>query len=530
MTMAVPLGFAGRCTVTQASASSNLPSPTGARLFHSPSRCSSAPQRLARNRMDAAQRECMVRCLSFESFTEATAFWPKETREINPRLKLIVCDRQLSLNGESARLHRPRSRLMKRTSPRRLLLVAALTTTLLGSAAARAQNAAAQPETRVDFGRQIRPPLSDHCFKCHGPDANAREAELRLDLREGALRSEKPVIVPGKSDQSELWRRVSSSDPDTVMPPPASGRKLSAEQKELIRRWIEGGATWEQHWAFRAPVRPDLPPVKYSDWPASAMDQFILARLEAERLAPSPAATRETLIRRLSLDLNGLPPTPEEAAALAADQAPDATERLVDRLLASPRFGERMVWEWLDAARYADTNGYQGDPTRTMWYWRDWAIAALNANQPFDQFTVEQLAGDLLPSPTQSQLIATGFHRNHMINGEGGRIAEESRVDYVQDRVETTGTVWMGLTFNCCRCHDHKFDPIAQREYYQLSAYFNSIDESGAGFNPTISLSGEGDERRLAELKQAEREANAALRQAENNSDGDEKAKAIEQA
>ena len=338
---------------------------------------------------------------------------------------------------------------------------------------------------------------------------------MRLDLRESALRSEKPVIVPGQSSRSELWRRVSSTDPDVVMPPPATGRNLTNQQKELLRRWIDGGAAWKQHWAFRAPLRPELPHVEQSNWPQTTIDAFVLARLAAERLGPSPSATRETLIRRLSLDLTGLPPTPEEAAEFAADSAPDACERLADRLLASPRFGERMVWEWLDAARYADTNGYQGDPTRTLWPWRDWAIAALNGNQPFDQFTIEQLAGDLLPQPTQAQRIATGFHRNHMINGEGGRIAEESRVDYVQDRVETTGTVWMGLTFNCCRCHDHKFDPIAQREYYQLSAYFNSIDETGAGFNPVVTIATADDERRLAELRSTEREASDRVHELE---------------
>jgi hypothetical protein len=390
---------------------------------------------------------------------------------------------------------------------------------LLAAASAAAQQPAAGP--RVDFGRQIRPLLSDNCFQCHGPDAKAREADLRLDLREGALRTDKPVIVPGKSGESELWKRVASSDPDTMMPPPTSGRKLTGEQKELIRQWIDSGAAWERHWAFTAPVRPALPAVGQADWPRSAIDQFVLARLAAEKLVPSPAAARHTLIRRLSLDLTGLPPTPEEADAFAAENAPDAYERLVDRLLASPRFGERLVWDWLDAARYADTNGYQGDPTRTQWPWRDWATSALNANQPFDEFTVEQLAGDLLPAPTQSQRIATGFHRNHMINGEGGRIAEESRVDYVQDRVETTGTVWMGLTLNCCRCHDHKFDPIAQREYYELSAYFNSLDETGAGFNPVLTLSTAEDDQRLAGLKRAEREANAALKELEQGQDAE---------
>ena len=240
---------------------------------------------------------------------------------------------------------------------------------------------------------------------------------------------------------------------------------------------------------------------------------FVRAKLEKESLSPSPEAAKHTLIRRVTLDLTGLPPSLEELDAFVADQSSDAYEQVVDRLLKSPRFGERMVWEWLDAARYADTNGYQGDPTRTMYFWRDWVIDALNNNLPFDQFTIEQLAGDQLPTPTQQQLIATGFHRNHMINGEGGRIAEESRVDYVQDRVETTGTVWMGLTFNCCRCHDHKFDPLAQKEYYQLSAFFNSIEESGANdsgglANPVITFAGPEQQKKLDDLRAAETAAN----------------------
>ena len=243
------------------------------------------------------------------------------------------------------------------------------------------------------------------------------------------------------------------------------------------------------------------------------IDVFVRAKLEKESLSPSPEAAKHTLIRRVTLDLTGLPPSLEELDAFVADQSSDAYEQVVDRLLKSPRFGERMVWEWLDAARYADTNGYQGDPTRTMYFWRDWVIDALNNNLPFDQFTIEQLAGDQLPTPTQQQLIATGFHRNHMINGEGGRIAEESRVDYVQDRVETTGTVWMGLTFNCCRCHDHKFDPLAQKEYYQLSAFFNSIEESGANdsgglANPVITFAGPEQQKKLDDLRAAETAAN----------------------
>ncbi len=374
-----------------------------------------------------------------------------------------------------------------------------------------------------NFSRDILPILSDNCFACHGPDAKSREAELRLDQQDSALRSEKPIVVPGKSGESELMKRILSKDADSQMPPPKSGRKLTAAQIELLKAWINSGAKWGKHWAFEPILRPTVPDLKsqISNFKSqNPIDAFVRARLEREGLSPSPEAAKHTLIRRVSLDLTGLPPSLEELDAYLADQSPDAYEKVVERLLKSPRFGERMVWEWLDAARYADTNGYQGDPTRTMYFWRDWVIDALNNNMPFDQFTIEQLAGDQLPNPTQSQLIATGFHRNHMINGEGGRIAEESRVDYVQDRVETTGTVWMGLTFNCCRCHDHKFDPLAQKEYYQLSAYFNSIDESGANdagglANPIISLATLEGQQRIADAKTAEDAANKERTDAE---------------
>ncbi len=375
--------------------------------------------------------------------------------------------------------------------------------------------AAAEPP---NFSRDILPILSDTCFACHGPDAKSREADLRLDQQESALRTEKPIILPGKSGDSELMKRILSTDPEAVMPPPKSGRKLTATQKELLKAWIDSGAKWGKHWAFEPIRRPAVPVLKsqisnLKSQIRNPIDAFVRAKLEKESLSPSPEAAKHTLLRRVTLDLTGLPPSLEELDAFVADQSPDAYEKVVDRLLRSPRFGERMVWEWLDAARYADTNGYQGDPTRTMYFWRDWVIDALNNNLPFDQFTIEQLAGDQLPNPTQPQLIATGFHRNHMINGEGGRIAEESRVDYVQDRVETTGTVWMGLTFNCCRCHDHKFDPLAQKEYYQLSAFFNSIEESGANdagglANPIITFAGPEQQKKLDEQRAAETAAN----------------------
>ncbi|MCI0739004.1 MAG: PSD1 and planctomycete cytochrome C domain-containing protein [Gemmataceae bacterium] len=333
----------------------------------------------------------------------------------------------------------------------------------------------------VDFNRDIRPILSDNCYLCHGPAKATRKADLRLDVEEEAFadRGGYFALVPGKLKESHLYKRVTSQEKSKQMPPPSFGRKPSPRQIELLRLWIEQGAKWQKHWSFVPPERPPLPVVKNSSWVRNSIDAFVLARMEGENLSPSPEASRETLIRRVSFDLTGMPPTIDEINAFVTDRAPDAYEKLVDRLLASPRYGERMVLEWLDAARYSDTNGYQTDGTRAMWPWRDWVIEALNKNMPFDQFTIEQIAGDMLPSPTVPQKIATGFHRNHMLNGEGGRIAEESRVDYVVDRVDTTFTIWQGLTAGCARCHEHKYDPISQKEYYGLYAYFNNIDESG---------------------------------------------------
>jgi len=333
----------------------------------------------------------------------------------------------------------------------------------------------------VDFSRDIQPILSDRCYKCHGPDEAKREADLRLDREESALaeRDGKRAIVPGDLKSSELYRRITSDDADERMPPPDSKLSLTPREIELLRRWIAQGAKWGGHWAFTAPVRPPLPQVRNPAWTQNAIDYFILQRLEQEGLSPSLEADRTMLIRRVTLDLTGLPPTPEEVDAFLADDSPNAYERLVDRLLASPRYGEHMALAWLDAARYADTSGYQNDGPRHMWRWRDWVIDALNANMPFDQFTVEQLAGDLLPNATLEQRIATGFNRNHRGNAEGGIIPEEYAVEYVVDRVDTTATVWMGLTLGCTRCHDHKYDPFTQEEFYRLYAYFNSIPEHG---------------------------------------------------
>jgi hypothetical protein len=331
----------------------------------------------------------------------------------------------------------------------------------------------------IHFSRQIRPLLSDACFQCHGPDEKQRQADLRLDRGDGlaAASDESGAIVPGNPDASELYRRITSDDPLDRMPPPDSGKELNAEQIELIRRWIEQGAEWEEHWAFVPPAA--VPPEVTSPWINNEIDRFILERLVKGGLSPSPEADRITLLRRVSFDLTGLPPTPEEVATFLADDSPDAYERQVDRLLDSPRFGERMAALWLDLARYADTDGYQTDGDRDMWRWREWVINAFNDNMPYDRFTIEQIAGDLLPDPSLNQLIATGFNRNHRLNAEGGVIPEEYLVEYVVDRVETTGSVWLGLTLGCARCHDHKYDPISQREFFELFAFFHNVPESG---------------------------------------------------
>jgi len=335
-----------------------------------------------------------------------------------------------------------------------------------------------------DFNRDVLPILSDTCFKCHGPDANARKAKLRLDVEAEA---KKEVILPGKSAESEIIARIFSGDPDELMPPPKSKLKLTGAQKATLKEWVDAGAKWSKHWAYEAPKPVAVPKVKQAQWPRDTLDAFILARLEREGLKPSTAANRITWLRRVTLDLTGLPPTLVEVEAFEKDQSPKAFETVVNRLLASPRYGERMAWDWLEAARYADSNGYQGDRERTMWPWRDWVIRAFNANKPYNDFTVEQIAGDLLPNATDQQILATGFNRNHMINGEGGRIAEENRVEYVFDQAETVGTVWMGLTFNCCRCHDHKFDPLSQKDYYSLFSFFNQTPVNGGGGDPAMA-------------------------------------------
>jgi mono/diheme cytochrome c family protein len=337
----------------------------------------------------------------------------------------------------------------------------------------------------VIFSRDILPILSDHCFQCHGPDAKeGRKGELRLDDEADAKkpRDGYAVIIPSHPERSVLIERVQTNEPDEVMPPPKTGRPLSLVQKRLLEQWIREGAKWGKHWSFEKVQRPAVP-----SGHANPIDAFVSERLKREGMVPNGKARAEVLVRRMSLDLTGLPPDRQlqaSAASTTLPATPDQWAALIDHLLAKPAFGERMAWDWLDAARYADSNGYQGDGDRTMWPWRDWVVRSFNTNLPFNQFTRWQLAGDLLPNATHEQTLATGFNRNHMINGEGGRIAEENRVDYVMDMTETTGTVWMGLTFNCCRCHDHKFDPLTQEDYYRLSAFFNQTPVTGGGGNP----------------------------------------------
>lgn len=337
----------------------------------------------------------------------------------------------------------------------------------------------------VQFNRDVRPILSENCFQCHGPDVHQRQGDLRLDSREGAIAKHEggQAVVPGDVKTSRLIQRITSTVADERMPPEKSGRKLSQQQTETLRRWIEQGAKYEQHWSLIVPKQVEPPPVKNAAWVKNPIDRFILARLEKEGLAPSPPAEKGAILRRASLDLTGLPPTLEEREAFLADDSPQAYEKAVERLLNSPRYGERMAMHWLDLARYADTNGYNNDEDRTQWMWRDWVIDAFNRNQPYDQFVTEQLAGDLLPRPTNQQKIATAFNRNHVLTTEGGIIEEEYRVEYVADRVHTTATVFLGLSLQCARCHDHKFDPLTQRDYYSFFAFFNNIAEKTVGYN-----------------------------------------------
>lgn len=375
-------------------------------------------------------------------------------------------------------------------------------------------------EEKISFNRDIRPILSENCYYCHGPDEKNREEDLRLDIRAAAIKA--GAIVPGKPEESDLIERIFTDDETEIMPPPKAHKILSSTQKELLKRWITEGAEYEEHWAFVAPKRPAVPAVKSKGASfGNTIDAFVLEKLEQAGAQLSPPADPHTLIRRVTLDLTGLPPAPAEVAAFVnacrnADGSgytisKEAYEALVDRLLASPAYGEHMASTWLDYARYADSHGFQSDSSRVMWPWRDWVIRAFNENKPFDQFTIEQLAGDLLPQPTNPQLVATGFHRNHRLNGEGGLIPEEWHVENVIDRVDTTGATWLGLTLGCARCHDHKYDPVSQKEFYQMFAFFNNINEtgvavgaknrSGGNFDPVIRVGTPEQLKRSKELE-----------------------------
>lgn len=364
---------------------------------------------------------------------------------------------------------------------------------------------------RLSYNRDVRPILSDKCFSCHGPDREHRAAELRLDVTAdgedyfGAYFA----IEPGKPELSEMVTRLYSEKARVVMPPPAAHLELSDDEKQLLVKWIEQGAEYETHWSFASPSKPTLPEVKNKDWPRSAIDRFVLRKLEANNLSPSPEASKATLLRRLTLDLTGLPPTKAELDAFLADASDDAYEKAVDRLLASPHFGERMALTWLDASRYADTNGFSIDDHRDMWLWREWVIDAYNKNMPYDQFVIEQLAGDLLPDATDTTRLATGFLRNSMNTHEGGTIPEEYRVTYIADKVNTVSTVFMGLTMQCAQCHDHKYDPISHEDYFSFYAFFDTADIRGKGATnantaPLIRASGQitSDEQYQADVKQ----------------------------
>ncbi len=376
------------------------------------------------------------------------------------------------------------------------------------------------PPGKIRFNRDIRPILSENCFRCHGPDPGTRAAGLRLDRRE-ALFGARPTgspVVPGKPGASRLWARIAAVEPAQRMPPPASHKALNAEQKERVRRWITEGASWEPHWSFVAPTRPAVPAVSDARWVRNPVDAFILRGLDQKGLRPAPPADRRVLFRRVSLDLTGLPPEPADVERFVADRSPDAYEKAVDRLLASPRWGEHRGRYWLDAARYADTHGIHVDNYREIWPYRDWVIQAFNENKPFDQFTVEQIAGDLLPNPTLPQRVASGFHRCNITTNEGGSIPDEVDAMYQRDRVETTATVWLGLTAGCASCHDHKFDPISQKEFYQFVAFFknttqNAMDGNIADTPPTVVVPRDEDRARWSDLERTATELAARKEQ-----------------
>jgi len=372
----------------------------------------------------------------------------------------------------------------------------------------------------IDFRRDVLPILSNHCWACHGPDEKARKAKLRLDSREAAVAPRKngnPGVVPGKPEASEVIARVAAADADLVMPPADFKKPLTDRQKETLRKWVAGGAKYAQHWAFVPPARGEVPVSRSKGH--NAVDAFVFARLEKEGLTPSPEAERGAWLRRVTLDLTGVPPTPAELDAFLKDPAADAHAKVADRLLASPRYAERMAMHWLDAARYADTNGYNNDEPRTMWPWRDWVIGAFARGLPYDRFLTEQLAGDLLPNATLAQRVATGFNRNHVLTTEGGIIEEEYRAEYVADRVHTATTVFMAISVQCARCHDHKFDPVSQKDFYRLAAFFNAVPDRVVGYGqgvrmaePVLKVPSAEQQAELARLDSRRGELDAALR------------------
>lgn len=368
----------------------------------------------------------------------------------------------------------------------------------------------------VDYNFHVQPILSDKCYRCHGPDENARKADLRLDTRNGLLGtglSGEPAILPGKPKRSHIIDRITSDDPEFMMPPPDSKLSISDQEAAILTKWIAQGAEWKPHWSFIPLQKPDLPAIKEIQWVNNEIDYFVLSRLEKEGLKPQSQVDKETLLRRVTLDLTGLPPTMDEIEGFLKDQSSDAYEKVVDRLLRSPHYGEHMAVDWLDLARYADTHGYQADFYRPHWPWRDWVIQAFNNNMSYDEFVTWQLAGDMLPDASKDQILATGFNRNHAQNNEGGIVQEEFRVEYVADRTQTFGTAFLGLTMQCARCHDHKYDPVSQKEFYQLFAFFNNVAESGQTTfyqpdmpGPTLLLPDEEQAEQIAYIEKLTRE------------------------
>lgn len=397
--------------------------------------------------------------------------------------------------------------------------------------------ASEEKESMIGFNRDIRPILSENCFQCHGPDSRSRKGDLRLDRfeNEGTTLGAESVIERGDANASELVRRIESTDHDERMPPVSTEISLTKDQIQRIRDWVEQDGAYENHWAFSAPERPNVPSVARSNWPKNPIDNFVLKKLQAADLRPSTRADEASLLRRLSLDLIGLPPESETLATFREGPSSSKYETLVEQLLKSPRYGEHWATMWLDAARYADTNGYNNDTPRYNWPYRDWLIKALNDNMPYDQFIIEQLAGDLLPNATQSQQVATGFNRNHNVTSEGGIVDEEYRLEYVADRVHTTSTVFMALTLRCARCHDHKFDPISQKEYYQFFAFFNQVPETGyhkehvGNPNPVIKLATSEQSRELTNLSVQLQDLEHRLKDQKSLRDESERARLVEQ-